>query len=184
MMSTPNEFTTKNGLIFVVRLATPADAEPLATARQAAIDERSDFLISRPEDAPASVEQQRAWIEAMLKAGNSALFVAERGGEMLGWAMLRGGDRQRTRHTGTLGITVVKSWRGRGVGTALMKVLLDWAAENPIVEKVKLGVVASNEQALRLYRKLGFVEEGWQPREYKKENGDYLDNVLMYRLVG
>jgi ribosomal protein S18 acetylase RimI-like enzyme len=182
-MNTHRQYVTKDSVPFVVREAVPNDAEQLLAGHRAASEERSDFTITQPEDNAPTVERERLWIQEQATTQNSILLVAEQGETIIGWAILRGGRRLRTRHTGLLGITVLRPWRDRGVGTALMETLLAWAAENPIVEKVKLGVVASNERALHVYRKLGFVEEGRQPHEYKKPDGSYLENVLMYRLL-
>jgi ribosomal protein S18 acetylase RimI-like enzyme len=179
-----SQFNTKDGLAFVVHEAMPEDAPQLLVRHKAAIEERLDSLITRPEEVALSVEQERAWIGKHADADNSVLLVAEKAGKIIGWAGLQGGKRIRTRHTALLHITVARRWRGRGIGTALMEVLLAWAAKNPTVEKVKLAVVASNHRALKLYHKLGFQQEGFQPREYKKADGTYLDNLLMYRLVG
>jgi RimJ/RimL family protein N-acetyltransferase len=53
-----------------------------------------------------------------------------------------------------------------------------------LIEKIGLSVFATNLDAIRLYKRLGFVEEGRQPREIKLGPGEYADNVLMYRFVG
>jgi RimJ/RimL family protein N-acetyltransferase len=70
-----------------------------------------------------------------------------------------------------------------GIGTALLQTLIDWAEANPLIEKIGMAVFANNERAIRLYRKLGFVEEGRRPREMKLGPGWYVDDVLMYRFV-
>ena len=177
------EFTTKDGVGFVVRQAVPADAEMLLAAVGAVLDERLDSVITRREEFQITVDEERTWINRHNEADNSAIVVAEHQGQIVGWAELRGGNRQRTRHTALLGITVARPWRERGVGTALMKVLIEWASQNPIVAKIKLGVVATNEQGLALYNKMCFVQGGQQPREFKKEDGTYLDNIQMYLFV-
>jgi hypothetical protein len=41
----------------------------------------------------------------------------------------------------------------------MIEALLDWAAAHPVLEKVELGVFATNERARALYRRIGFVEE-------------------------
>jgi ribosomal protein S18 acetylase RimI-like enzyme len=179
----PEAFRTKDGTGFVVRQAVPEDAEMLLAAARTVLDEDLDANITRSEEFQITVDQERTWIKKHTEADNSALFVAEHRGQIVGWVVLRGGDRQRTRHTGLLGITVVRPWRERGVGTALMQVLIEWAGRNRVVEKIKLGVVDTNERGLALYRKMGFIEEGRQPREFKKEDGAYLDNVQMYLFV-
>jgi RimJ/RimL family protein N-acetyltransferase len=180
----PEEFTTKDGTSFVVRTAVPGDAEMLLTTAREVLNERLDATITRPEEFQVTVDEEHVWIKKHTEAENSAMFVAVHRDQIVGWIVLRGGDRRRTRHTGLLGITVVRPWRGRGVGTALMEVLIEWADQNPVVEKIKLGVVATNERGLALYHKMGFVQEGRQSYEFKREDGTYLDNVQMYRLVG
>lgn len=177
-------FKTKDGLDFQVREAVPEDAASLLAGHRTVVAERLDYVITQPEDPARTLVQEQLWIEECAQNQNSILLVAVRGVEIIGWAVLRGGTRYRTRHTAELGIAVVHDWRGRGVGRALTEMLLDWVAEHPIIEKIKLQVVASNERALALYRKLGFLEEGRAPQEYKKADGTYLDSVLMYRFVG
>jgi RimJ/RimL family protein N-acetyltransferase len=93
--------------------------------------------------------------------------------------LFRNGNRQRLAHHGTLGIDVHGDFRGRGIGAELMKVLLDWAAANPLIEKVCLGTFANNAGARKLYERLGFREEGRQLRFFKMAPGEYADDVQM-----
>lgn len=64
-----------------------------------------------------------------------------------------------------------------------MEVIIEWAALHSVVEKLALGVWSRNEPAIRLYKKVGFVEEGRKIREVKYANGYYDDCVLMYRML-
>lgn len=52
-------------------------------------------------------------------------------------------------------LVVDEAARGKGIGTALMKVAHNWAREHGIYE-MELGVFAFNTTALRLYEKLGY----------------------------
>jgi len=56
-------------------------------------------------------------------------------------------------------IAIKKGYRNRGFGLLLMEKLMDHAQENQI-EKLTLEVRCGNFQALKLYKKLGFVEAG------------------------
>lgn len=78
---------------------------------------------------------------------------------------------------------MARPWRGRGVGTALLEALLRWATANPLVEKVCLEAFATNARGIRLYKKLGFVEEGLRHKDIRRGPGHYVDTVAMYRLV-
>jgi GNAT superfamily N-acetyltransferase len=60
---------------------------------------------------------------------------------------------------GELGMMVARAWRGRGVGSALVAAIVDWARARGL-HKLALGVFPHNEAAVALYRKFGFVEEG------------------------
>lgn len=48
------------------------------------------------------------------------------------------------------------------------------------VEKIGLAVSADNEGAIRLYKRLGFAEEGRRPREMKLGPGQYMDDILRW----
>ena len=73
--------------------------------------------------------------------------------------------------------------RGRGVGRALLTAGLEWAIENPTIEKVGLSVFSDNERAIALYRLLGFEEEGCRRGEYRMDDGSYRDDLLLQRSV-
>ena len=55
--------------------------------------------------------------------------------------------RKRLAHGGSFGMGVHPDWRGRGIGEALLRGLLDWAQANPQIEKVSLAVLADNAAA-------------------------------------
>ncbi len=62
--------------------------------------------------------------------------------------------------------------------------LLKWATAEPLIEKVCLEVFTTNIGAIRLYRKLGFVEEGLRPKDIKFGPERYVDTLTMYKFVG
>lgn len=51
--------------------------------------------------------------------------------------------------------------RGAGVGTAVIRRVLDWVAERCSI--VRVSILSSNEASLRLTRRLGFVQTGETP---------------------
>jgi aminoglycoside 6'-N-acetyltransferase len=57
-----------------------------------------------------------------------------------------------------LGLAVAPEWRGRGVGTALMRAAEDWARAQG-AERMVLDLDANNAGALRLYERLGYEPE-------------------------
>ena len=80
-----------------------------------------------------------------------------------------------------LGISVGKQAQGRGVGSALMAAMCDYADCWAGVLRLELTVYADNAAALALYRKFGFEIEGTH-RAYAMRDGRYVDALAMARL--
>jgi len=134
-----------------------------------------------PSRQRPTVEDEHKWLSDTLRdigAGNSVIRVAEVGSHVVGWC-----DVRRARpgspidHRGVLGICVRKEFRGRGVGTALMREVLGKCRGK--FEIVELSVLASNPRAFELYKRFGFRESGVLP-EAVKRSGVYIDERLMY----
>jgi RimJ/RimL family protein N-acetyltransferase len=108
----------------------------------------------------------------------SALWlVAELEGRIVGGANLQRGRWAKNAHTADLGIAIRREFRGRGIGEVLLRAGLEWAREVGI-RKVKLGVFATNDRAIALYRKLGFEVEARLKGEVVLD-GQPVDEVLM-----
>ncbi|MFC5475988.1 GNAT family N-acetyltransferase [Paraherbaspirillum soli] len=68
--------------------------------------------------------------------------------------------------------------RGRGVGLAAMQQLLNHAFNDLNLHRIHLTVLANNQRALGLYKKVGFVEEGFL-RQAVFKDGRYQDLIQM-----
>ena len=109
-------------------------------------------------------------------------LVAEVGGEVVGSAGLHPvNPAARRRHAMMLGISVLSSAQGQGVGTALMAALCDYADNWLGILRIELDVYAENAIAIALYKKFGFELEG-RHRAYAMRNGEYVDSLSMARL--
>lgn len=77
-----------------------------------------------------------------------------------------------------IGILLKEEYRGKGYGTEAINWALDWAFRNANMRRVSLTCYGHNAGAERLYKKLGFLEEG---RRRKKMYFDmkWYDEVLM-----
>ncbi len=83
--------------------------------------------------------------------------------------------------TGDLYIYIDKEYRNRGIGKALIGLILDLAKKDKY-ETVVLEVDSNNKTAIQLYKKTGFVVFGVLPKAYKL-NGKYYDDVFMYKKI-
>ncbi|HXA27579.1 MAG TPA: GNAT family N-acetyltransferase [Candidatus Angelobacter sp.] len=89
------------------------------------------------------------------------LLVAEVGGEVVGHveAIMRRDEAAGFTGTYVDELAVSPSWRGRGVGTALMAAVEEWARGKGALS-VALDHLHTNEGAHRLYERLGFRTRG------------------------
>lgn len=142
------------------------------------------FVVTVPQEVVETPEEQARKIRQHLDAPTELMLQADLAadggaGACVGVANLRSPGRIKLNHRVELGIAIDEDFRGLGAGRLLMAALLDWAAENPKVEKVTLGVVPENVRAVELYEQLGFSREGLQLREMRQLDGTYLDHLLM-----
>ena len=94
--------------------------------------------------------------------------------------MLFGVPQMRRRHACVLGISVIGHAQGKGVGSALMKALIDYADNWTTFLRIELTVYADNTNAIALYKKFGFEQEGVL-RNYSLRNGRFDDVITMAR---
>jgi len=153
---------------FELRPATDDDRLPLALVYAAVAEERTGIGAEPPVD----VEKRAAsWTL-------DGTIVAVAGGEVIGSIHVHASGHG----FGEIGMAIVREWRGRGVGSALMEAAIAWARENNL-HKLSLGVFAHNTAGLALYRKYGFVEEGRRIKHYRRQSGELWDSIEMGLLL-
>jgi RimJ/RimL family protein N-acetyltransferase len=77
-----------------------------------------------------------------------------------------------------IGMSVIRSWRGRGLGGRLLDAILDEVRDLG-AHKVSLQVFPHNARAIGLYRTRGFGAEGRLVRHYRRRNGEVWDAIIM-----
>jgi L-phenylalanine/L-methionine N-acetyltransferase len=88
----------------------------------------------------------------------------------------------RHRHAAELNMVVVHAdWQGKGIGSALMSTIIDLTDNWLQITRVGLVVWNSNEGAVKLYQKYGFVLEGTL-KQFVFREGTYEDAYLMARI--
>ena len=112
-----------------------------------------------------------------------AQVVALEDGVVVGWCdILPRRDRPGFQHCGSVGMGVVRGWRGRGLGGRLLEACLDRAFASGLT-RIELEVYADNPAAIALYRRFGFIEEG-RKRRARCLDGSYQDILMMALLRG
>ena len=125
-------------------------------------------------EPPVDEEAWAARFRDTVAAGTDVVLVAEAGRDLVGNL----GLHFHRIGPPTLGMSVAREWRGRGVGARLVEAAIE-AAHAAGAYKIALEVFPHNEAALALYRKFGFVEEGRLRKHYRRRNGVLWDAVVM-----
>ena len=100
---------------------------------------------------------------------NSIFLVAEKAGEIIGGCGLTHILDEGDIHN----VMVAPAYRGQGIATKMLEKLLEEGQKQGIGE-FTLEVRVSNEPAIRMYEKLGFVSEGIRPKFYEQPVEDAL----------
>jgi RimJ/RimL family protein N-acetyltransferase len=132
-------------------------------------------------DRRVSIEDERRYLKKVLLGVRDdefvsiAAFVGER---MVGNCDIIRRKPSDVRHSGVLGIVILKEFRRIGLGETIVKAALRGALDIGIW-LVELQVFSNNKAARALYRKLGFREIGILPNKILRR-GRHFDEVQMY----
>ena len=112
---------------------------------------------------------------------NMARHVAEVDGKVVGMATLFQFTAPRQKHSGALGMMVHPNYWGMGIGTQLMKNLVETADNWFNFTRVELEVNVDNPAAVALYHKVGFAIEGTHAY-HAYGDGRMADSYFMARI--
>lgn len=169
--------TLKNGKEVIIRKSIKEDARAIV-AYLNHIGGESDFLSFGKNEFSLSVEDEEKYIENLSKTDNSAMFVAIIENNIIGIVSISSNNKPRTKHIGTLGISLLQKYWGVGLGSELMSFIINWSKSNKITKKISLLVNDENTRGKALYKKYEFVEEGFLKNDVYL-NGTYHDTIIM-----
>lgn len=157
----------------VIRHAEPKDAEALRQNYMHPGVYHDTLQLPHP-----SIEH---WQERLQPKPGQKRLVACIDENIVGDLALQVEASPRRSHVATFGISVAAHAQGRGVGSALMREMINLCDNWMRIERIELTVFADNPAALALYRKFGFEIEG-TGRKFALRNGEYVDAYYMARM--
>lgn len=178
----PIQCTLKDATSCSIRSTREQDA-PALHAHLVAVAGDGEFVVTLPDEVPTPEELRRKIRRHAAGPNDLNLVATLPSGLIVGDLLATGGERRRVNHKIRFGLSVAKDFRDKGVGRAMIVALLAWARTHPTIEKVDLGVFASNLRAIHLYESLGFREEGRRVREIRFDAYRYEDDIAMALFV-
>jgi ribosomal protein S18 acetylase RimI-like enzyme len=170
--------TLRDGTEIRIREATIQDAPDLIRCIKTYIA-NSEYQVMEANEFAPDLGQGREFIQNFTESDNSLLLVATQNDNIIGNIDITGAKRRRLRHTGLVGLGVSKEYRSKGLGKLLLTTAIDWAKNDSGLEKLWLQIIAGNLPAIKLYKSMGFVEEGRQKNFIRLSEDEYADNLIM-----
>lgn len=174
-----NVFTDKNGMKIEFRPCQSDDTEMLwemfSTLSKNSISNLiPPFTRKRIENWTSKIDYEKVLvIVAVIEKENKKQIIAD--------ASLMFNSNEDSKHKAQLGIAVHDKYQNKGIGTALLKHLLNIAKMKKL-KKIWLEVVTNNNIAIHIYKKVGFQIEGKLVKE-RIINDKYRDEYRMAILL-
>jgi RimJ/RimL family protein N-acetyltransferase len=141
----------------------PYRLDDAAALHEAAIESVWEVRPFMPWCRPGlTLDEGRRWIEAQVSAFAARkafeFVISARDGRFLGGCGLNQIDEEN--HRANLGYWVRSSATGRGVATAAVRQLAQWAFDNTALVRLEVVVSTENAASLRVAEKAGALNEG------------------------
>jgi phosphinothricin acetyltransferase len=159
-----------------IRDATAADAAAIAIIYNQGILDR----IATLETEERTPDERVAWLAT--RGPRHPVLVAERDRVVVGWGSLNPfNPRKAYEYVVDFSVYVERAWRGKGVGSALLRALIA-QAKHLGYHKMVLSAFPWNALGLALYQKYGFRTVG----TYKEQgllDGRWVDTIIMEKIL-
>ena len=174
-------FVLKNGDELVLRAPREYDASDLLKYLVTTSLE-TNFLLRTPEECDLTESAERAFIRLSNNDNYKVLMIGVLNNQIVGTCELRFNSKEKTKHRAEIGIALIQSAWGLGIGTIMFQEMIDFAKQQG-VEQLELDFLDGNTRAEALYTKMGFVKVARKPNAIKQLDGTYVDEIFMIRPI-
>ena len=166
----------KDGTVAVLRAPKWEDVDEFLAFINGLIDEGDLYIGVQTKPTRG---QEFDWLAnglTQIEKGEAVTCAAEVAGHVVGSSSVTKKSGVQA-HVGELGISVHKDYRDLGLGTEMLKVLIEESRKIGL-KIVLLNVFSENAMAIHVYEKVGFKEVGRIPKAIFKWKR-YLDEIIM-----
>ena len=145
--------------------------------------EANKALIAYPY--PVNVENEKELIENLYPKGvrENIYFAIEENSsnDFVGYLSLQ--KINYINRNGNFGVIILRKFRGKGYSAEAMELFFSYIFDQINLRKIKLEVLKENGKAIKIYKDMGFNEEGIL-REHIYQDGKYKDLLMMSLFSG
>jgi RimJ/RimL family protein N-acetyltransferase len=173
-------FNTKDGRNVVLRTPRWRDLDDLLELINSLVEEEAEIYITQKFTREAEAE----WllkVLSRLEKDEQFFLVAEVDKKVVALSDFQIKDGDEEQRVGAFGIIVRNGYRNLGIGTEIMKTLLEQAAFFGL-RTVTVNAFATNKRAIHVYEKVGFIQSGIIPKKHLRQ-GRFIDEVTMSKSV-
>lgn len=123
-------------------------------------------------------ETQKNWLKSLSKQRKQKRYYTVQSTKNKFVGLIRMDEFDWVNRSVRVGCDVAKELRGKGVGTMIMEMIVQYCFNQLNMHRLWLLVLEPNKVAHHVYKKAGFVEEG-RYRQAIFRNGQYHDYILM-----
>lgn len=172
-------FFAKDGRKVVLRTPKWEDLDDFLEIINSLVDEGADILRTERVSKEEEIDFLSK-VLSRLEKDEMFYLVAEVDGKVVAVSEIskRGGYEK---HVGVIGIAIRNGFRDLGIGTEIMKALVEQAQKMGL-KVLTLSAFATNKPAIHVYEKVGFVQTGTIPKKHFKE-GKYIDEIILTKVL-
>lgn len=172
-------FFAKDGRKVVLRTPKWEDLDDFLEIINSLVDEGADILRTERVSKEEEIDFLSK-VLSRLEKDEMFYLVAEVDGKVVAVSEIskRGGYEK---HVGVIGIAIRNGFRDLGIGTKIMKALVEQAQKMGL-KVLTLSAFATNKPAIHVYEKVGFVQTGTIPKKHFKE-GKYIDEIILTKVL-
>ena len=142
-------------------------------------DSQARFLLEQEIELPPVIEtiqeQSRKFANFNPETGRLMFTIETIDGTVVGALNLNSINERNG--TFSIGIQIGVEYRGKGYGTAAMRILLKYAFLERRLNKFNSACVEGNAESIAMHKKLGCTQEGVRKQMYYSD-GRYFDDIL------
>ncbi|MGJ8594194.1 MAG: GNAT family N-acetyltransferase [Aquaticitalea sp.] len=125
--------------------------------------------------------KEKLYFQSFIEQSDTDNFVigAFDGQTLIGISGFKRHEAKKTEHAGiVVQVYVNPEYQGNTIGTDMIKATLDAAFKIEGIEQIEIGVISTNENAEKIYTKMGFEVFGLH-KNYLKIDHHYYDHKMM-----
>ncbi|MFJ7370836.1 GNAT family N-acetyltransferase [Lysinibacillus sp. NPDC098008] len=166
---------------YIIRGIEASDARSFIHLQEE-IFQQTDFMYNAPNESDLTVQQLRKNLAYWKQLKNRTILLCVLNGIFAGYAVIHGYKQSKVKHIASIRLAVKQEYQQKGIGSALMKAVENWAKQHDI-SRLELSVMEHNKIALHLFSKLGFQQEGIRQNAIKLNDYTYVNEYSLSKMI-